>query len=333
MPQSQVIEVMTGFKAQLLARELSQMRQMAEAWIGVQDALEAQISALAQEFARFSGQGQAPNRRQLLDMDRYQRLLTQLHRELMHYTDYAENLITGQQLELGKLGIQHAMVAIDASITEQIGPMITRLPISAVENMVGLAGDGSPIRQLLVDSWPDAVDGLTNALIRSTALGINPRETALRMRDATGGSLDRMLTVARSEQLRVYKEASRLSYINSGVVSAYKRLATRDSRSCAGCLAADGREYGLNQSFASHPNCRCSLIPVVIGQESPKPAETTEAWFSRQSPETQSDILGVGKYDLWSSGKVSFSDFAVTRHDNTWGDAIVPATLQELVGQ
>lgn len=333
MPDPQVIVVMNQFKASLRAKEQVQMFDMAQRWLDVERTLNAQINALALDFARRRSEGETISQRDLFAMTRYQSLLAQLQIELRNYTDYAERLIIDQQRQYAALGIQHAAQAINASITNAVGARFDILPIDATENMVGLAGDGSPLRQLLVDAWPDAANGLTQELIRSTALGINPRETARRMENGTTRTLNRMLTIARTEQLRVYRTASQMAYRESGVVSGYKRLATRDSRTCAGCLAADGDEYPTNEPFASHANCRCTLVPLVIGFAAPKPAETTEQWFTRQSTTTQRDILGPGRFDLWQSGAVAFKDFAAVRHSDVWGDSIVPATLGELANR
>lgn len=245
---------MRRFKADLLANEATVQYQMAQRWLEVERALEAQILALAEEVNRLSQEG-AVSQRQLYDLARYQSLLAQLQLELRGYTQYANALIEAQQAAYGLLGRDHAVAAIEASYIDRVAPSFDRLPVETVQSMVGLTGSGTPLRQLLEAAWPDAADGLTQELIRSTALGLNPRDTARRMADGATRTLNRMLVIARTEQLRVYRETSRLQYQASGVVSGYRRIATRDSRTCAGCLAADGREYGLNEEFAAHPQC------------------------------------------------------------------------------
>lgn len=330
MPDAEVIVAMTRFKQDLLRKESAQMHEMAQRWLELERSLESQIAALAEQFARRRADGETLTQGALFRMERYQALLAQLQTELRNYTDYAETLIEGQQRAYAQLAIQHAATAIDASITTRIGAQFDRLPIEAVEHMVGLAGDGSPLRQLLVDSWPDAAQGLTQELIRSTALGVNPRETARRMANGTTRTLNRMLNVSRTEQMRVYRHTALQSYTHSGVVRGYRRLATRDPRTCVGCLASDGEEYTLDVPFKEHASGRCTPIPVVIGMPTPKPQESTEQWFNRQPETTQRSILGRGRYDLWKSRQVGFKDFATVRHNDTWGDAIVPATLGEL---
>lgn len=332
MPEPQVVAVMTSFKQTLLANELAQMRQMAERWLDVEQALSARIAALAEEFARLAAEGKTPPREELFRMDRYQSLLAQLMQELQRYTDYAEDLIANQQRTYGQMAIRHAATAIDASVTDAVGATFDRLPISAVENMVGLAGDGSPLRHLLVDAWPDAAQGLTSELIRSTALGVNPRETARRMENGTTRTLNRMLTIARTEQLRVYKEASRQAYITSGVVEGYFRIATRDHRVCPACMMDDGQFYELGEVMPEHPSGRCAMIPKVIGVDAPK-WEKGADWFRRQQPATQQSILGKGKYAAWQDGKFDLDRLVTVRRNDTWGNSLQPTPLRELVGQ
>lgn len=327
MPDSLVVQIMRQNKLALLAREQVQMAAMAQRWLAIEQALDAQISALAEEFARLARDGVTPSQSKLFQMDRYQSLLKQLYVELDSYTGYADSLITSQQRAYANLAIAHSNAALDAS---GVGAGFDKLPIEAVENAVGITGDGSPLRSLLVDTWPDAAQAMTNELIRSTALGVNPRETALRMKNGTTRSLNRMLNIARSEQLRVYKEVSRSAYKASGVVTSYRRLATKDQRSCSGCLAADGLEYSLDVPFESHPSCRCTLVPVVNGV-SPEWEKAPE-WFARQAESVQKEILGPGRFKLYKDG-IDFKDFATVRTNETWGDAIVPTTLRELSAQ
>src|SRR5690606_14899995 len=119
---------------------------------------------------------------------------------------------------LARLGVAHAENAITV---QGVTAGFNRLPVEAVELMAGLAGNGSPLRQLLAQSWPLAADGLTNELVTGMALGYNPRKVARLMAQGATGSLDRMMVIARTEQLRVYRTANVSSYRASGVVTSY----------------------------------------------------------------------------------------------------------------
>jgi hypothetical protein len=50
---------------------------------------------------------------------------------------------------------------------------------------------------------------------------------------------------------------------------------------------------------------------------------TYDAWLKQQSPETQIEVLGVGKHDLWKDGKITSVKQLIAQKGNE-------LTLQEL---
>lgn len=329
MPDPLVIQVMKQFKLDLLAREQVQMQDMAKQWLGLEDALESQMQAMASELAEEKAAGKAISQAKLWKMERYQSLQTQLQQELTSYTQYAEALITENQAQYGALGIQNATTATQVSMPG-LGVYFDVLPISAIENMVGLAGDGSPLSALLKATWGDSAMGLTNELIRSTALGINPRETARRMRQGATQGLNRMLNIARTEQLRVYREASRQQYEYSGVVKGFKRLATHDDRVCPACLMAEGETYSVKQQLREHPSGRCTMVPIVKGMPETQ-WELGQDWFKSQNEATQISILGQKRYDAWQDGQFNLGQLVTVKKDSTWGDSVQVTSLKDLI--
>lgn len=327
MAEPQVISMMRQFKAQLLRQEASQMRQMAARWLAVERRLDAHMQLLAQEMDAIRKSGGTVDREMLLTQDRYRQLMAQLNAELGQYSDYANRTISDRQRQLARLGVYHAEQAIRV---QDVALTFNRLPVEAVENMAGMTGAGTPLTQLLQQSWPLSVDGLTQELINAIALGLNPRVTARNMARGATGSLDRMMVIARSEQLRVYRQANLDSYVASGVVSGYKRLATHDSRVCAACLLAEGTVYQTNEMMPLHPQCRCTLVPIVDGVGAPQ-WTAGEDWFTQQDAGTQQSILGKGRYYAWQNGDFSLGDLVTVKPNLTWGDSLQVTPLKDLV--
>jgi SPP1 gp7 family putative phage head morphogenesis protein len=331
-PAPPVVLLALQHKVELLLQEEGQMQDMARRWLGVESALEAQMTVLAEELAHLRDAGKSIEAWRLFELERYRALLSQAEQQITGYSRYAGKLITGRQEELAGLGIEHAAQAIRLSYLEgggQIGAYFNILPVEAVEQMIGFAGDGSPLNTLLRASWPDAADGLTQALIDGTALGRNPRDVAKDMVDGLSQGLDRMLTIARTEQLRTYREASRSQYQESGLVNSYKRIAASDS--CIACLALDGEVYPVDEPLEIHPNDRCGMIPVVEGlPEIQYP--TGEERFAELSEDEQRSMMGAEAYDLYANGQVSLRDFAVHSESADWGPSIRTATLADLTG-
>ena len=322
---------MTQFKKNLLDGEREQQAQMVARWRQVESNLHDPIELLAR---RVQEAGLTPSQLQSsqFQLDRYRSLMAQVTTELDRYTDYAAPLIEQQQRVYAQQGIQHASQAITAvGVDNGVTIRFDVLPVSATENMIGLAGDGSPLRDLLQDSYGSAADGMLNELVRATATGQNPRVTADRMvRNGLSQSLTRMMATARTESLRVYRESSRQTYQHSKVINGYMRIATRDNRVCAACMMDDGQRYAVNEVMAEHVQGRCAMVPIVAGY---KPAEWERGpqWFLSQSATDQQAILGKGRFDAWQAGKFELDKLVTVKSDGTWGDSLQVTPLRDLV--
>lgn len=329
MPDPLVVRVTREFKAQLLIREQAQMQAMAGRWLDIERLLDGQISALAADFEQRRLAGQAISEAALFRMERFQSLLRQLERELETYQEYADDRIATGQRENARLGIEHAARKINTQMAG-VGTAFDMLPVEAVENMVGLASDGSPLARLLRQSYPDAAEGIMANLVRGTALGWNPNRTARAMRDGMAQGLNRTLTIARTEQLRVYREASRQQYEASGVVPYHRRIATHDDRVCAACLMAEGEVLEVGEQLYDHPQGRCDSVPAVSGLPAVQ-WQLGPDWFREQGEATQRAILGSGRYRAWREGRFDLDQLVTVRHDDTWGRSLNPTPLQELL--
>ena len=272
-----VVDVVQNHRAALLARETAAMQEQARRWLQVEQAIQAQTDALALELARTPG---SATMGQLSRSRRYAALMEQTRDELRKYEDYIEPRITDGQRDMITRAIQHSEQAVQAVATESgITVPFNRLPVQNVEAMVGLAGDGSPLRSILADASRVGPDALAQHLVNGIALGRNPIEVARQaIRQGLGQSFTRMQAIARSESLRVYRLTTLASYGASRVIGSYRRLSARDDRVCAGCLFADGREYQINEGFDAHPQC------IVGGTVVSSPAilATSKRWYDGQ---------------------------------------------------
>lgn len=327
MPDSAVIVAMRSFKRDLLRQESAQMREMATRWLQVERRLSGDMAALAAEMHDIAEGGGIVSSDLLFDHRRYRLLMRQLTDELGTYTRYADRTITDKQAQLARLGIDHAVSAIEA---QGVRAGFARLPVEAVQNMVGLAGNGTPLRTLLTATWPDAAEGLTQQLIRGVALGWNPRKTAKAMAQGNTRSLDRMMVISRSESLRVYRSANLASYRSSGVVSGYRRLAARSNRTCLSCLVRDGEFIDLKDEMDEHPAGRCTSVPIVIGV--PEPTwQVGKDWLIEQPEKTQLAVMGKERLGLWKSGRYDLEEMIRVIPNETWGNSLGSIPLRELV--
>jgi SPP1 gp7 family putative phage head morphogenesis protein len=325
MPESEVVRLMRSFKLDIARAGSAQQAEMVRRWLAVERRLMGQMEALAYRMDAVRREGGTVTLNMLLNDVRYRELLAQLQQEQAKYTVYAERTISDGQQAMASAGVRQSQQAIAA----QVSTSFNRLPVSAVEHMVGLTGAGTPLNSLLVQSWPLSAQGLTQALVDGVALGWGPRKTAKMMAEGMTGSLNRMLTISRTEILRVYNESSRQQYIASGIVTSYTRIAAHDTRTCLHCIVLEGTVYPTNELMPSHPNCRCALIPIVRG--APKPEWLKgEDWFMAQPSATQESIMGRGRYELWRTGQIGLHDSTQIVPNPVWGDTLRTVPLSEM---
>lgn len=139
---------------------------------------------------------------------------------------------------------------------------------------------------------------IRDALAEGVNLGESIPELKARIdevyEDARGYRSER---IARSEVIRATNFATDEAYRQSGVVESKEWLTAHDERTCPWCAPFDGKTIGLDEDFAKkgdtltaisesgskikldinidnvgypplHPNCRCTLIPVLKSDES-----------------------------------------------------------------
>ena len=331
-PESAVVIRMMEYKKDLIARDADAILHMGRRWLWLENALEANVQVLSLDMIAAKEAGEEVTRTALYRRLRYQKLVAQMRDELTAYNIWADEFIAENQLSYGKLGIEHSADALQGVLMEGgegVGTFFDRLPVSAVENMVGIATDGGPIQVLLEKAYPEAVDRMTDILVKNTALGINPRQTAREMIDGTAEALNHSLTVARTEQLRVYREASRQQYEKSGMVQSYRRLSAKNDRTCAVCLALDGEVYPTSELMHVHPNDRCTMVPIVEGMPKVK-WETGEDWLKKQDPEIREQILGKEASSMIDAGDIELQDLVTKVDHPDWGPSLQRTPLMDL---
>lgn len=332
-----VVRRLREFKDDVLTREAETMRTMARRWLQVENALEAQITALAEQTAREAAAGKTISLGRIYRLERYHRLLAQSQQEFGKFAAWSDGVISAGQTQFAMMGIEHANEALGLVTT---GIQWDRLNTDAVNNMIGMVGDGEPLGDLLnlrmvKDATglplPGVSERLAQTLVNASAQGWNPRRTARMMRDNLAGGLDKALQIARTEQLRVYREASRTQYEASGVVEGIARLCAHQKNTCLACLADEGHVYPVSEGVPDHVQGRCAGVPQLIGVKPPK-FQTGEQWLATQDEETQRLVMGNTRYDAWKNGDVKFSDFATPTQHEVWGGGLKVTPLAALTG-
>lgn len=148
----------------------------------------------------------------------------------------------------------------------------------ALDVTIGFDVESKEVQQVLSD--------LADLVTRITETTRNDIRALIGMQAAEGWSIEqlakelmkagvtastvRATMIARTETAAAYSRGSLLAYELSGVVDSVEWMATIDDRTCEDCKALNGTITKLGKAFSDgtqfpprHPNCRCTLIPIV----------------------------------------------------------------------
>lgn len=302
------------------------MVELARAWVALMRPVEDQVLLLAEQFARRAEEGQTITAGALTRLERYQSILAQAEVYTGAFNDRASRQITSGQREIA------AMAASD--VTESLSftsirGVFDRLPVEQVDAMIGMAGNGQPLGNLLERNFGRIGPKFGAKLVEGTALGWNPRRTAVESYKTLQIPLQQAMVTTRTEQLRVYRETTRQTYQATDLVTGMMRLSARDLRVCPACLMADGQILPLGKPLAEHPQGRCTVIPIVDGDPIPDHQKGRE-WFLTLREEDQREILGHGHYEAWRGAKFDLPQIVGVKASEEWGESLYTRPLYDL---
>lgn len=316
---SEAVRIAGLYRLALRRNEAEVVQSMVEAWRGVE-------ATLIQEFERFAerlGTAESLTPGQLLRLGRFQSLLGQVQGELIRYEQVISPLS-----EVGQRMAAEQGQAMAAEILRGLGVSFNRLPMGAVENLVGLARAGQPLAALLEPMYGQAAAGIMRELTTGLALGHGPRAIARRMaRDGLSDGLNHLLLVTRDQYNRSHRLAAMQTYRSSGVVTGYvRRCARQAGRTCVACIILDGEFFTLDEMFESHPQCRCTMIPAVRGVNYSTLGSGRE-WFESLGREEQMATMGGARYEAFQAGDISWEDMVRHTSHPVWGAGVQVASL------
>jgi hypothetical protein len=320
--EPKVVTVMREYREAMAAREFALMQDMATRWVEIEHAVSGKAALLQMAMVKAAGDGKVITQQMVWREEYYKQLKGEIYDQIRSYNkNYLIPTIEKSQSDFGWFGVQAASDAIRASYTTGFGKNFKIVNREAVETMVGFLGNGAPLNSLLKNDYPEALDGLVNALINGVSLGSSPTQIAADMSDGLGMGLERALLIARTETNRTYRTAIAQEYRESNVVKGFRRLVKKDT-ACMGCLFLDGELFDLQSELDDHPRGKCQAVPIVIGVGSPK-WEKGSDWFLNLDPEQQKERMGEELFARWKEEGFDLSSLVSKRHSDEWGDSPV----------
>ena len=243
------------------------------------------------------------------------------------------------------------------AVDTQVAMMAAQLPAQVTAGTLT-----APVATSVIAASPEAVDAMVNRvteritkqsytlatdakrairtqLLRSIAVGDNPRVAARRaLRGIEGqwnGGLTRAMVIARTEQIDAHRAAAKVVQdANADVLAGWTWVAHLGPRTCKACVAMHGTEWPLDTPGPQgHQQCRCSRVPRaktwaelgITGMRERKPALKDKAeWFNGLPAADQQAILGKTGYAAWKAGKYPIDQWATKQSNTGWRDSYVP---------
>lgn len=250
-------------------------------------------------------------------------------------------LASGQQEAVTLAGQSFAASMAAASVTsvgEVMGVLGASFPRAQFERMVGNLTDFSPVNVLAHRYGETGPSVIRQALLEGVANGDSPRIVGRRINKALGRHYGDATVLTRTEMLRVYRETTRGTYqANAKYVQGWIWNSALDKRTCPICYAMHGTKHPLGEPMATHPVCRCSMIPWLRPSPLIKALPGGEGQlgtdvFAALDEETKLAILGPSAYKAYSQGLITLPDLVGSRFSSTWGAGRYQRSLSSVLG-
>lgn len=325
------------YRRRLLARDRATASELVRVYADLQASLQGELDALTRAIRTAQAAGTTVNQSWLFQQDRYRSLLQQAAEAYTRAADISTGTVAQAQRSVSHLGAEAAESLVRSLAPPQIPLTWSMLPSSTIEAAVGFASDGSPLRALFDALGPEASANMRRSLIRGIGMGYSPRKIAAEMRRVNGLALTRALTISRTEVLRSYRHSQSESYARNQDVVKGKMWHAALTGACPVCVSMHGSIHGVNEVMATHPNCRCSWMPVTrswaelgysgIEDTNPK-IQPGPDWFAQQPIERQAAILGPGRLAAYRK-ELTLAEMVGRRVDRRWGPVRYVLPLRE----
>lgn len=341
-----IVRAALEFRASLLRGDADARRQILGVYLSAYNNIKPEFDFVTQAIEAQIRAGKTPTQAMIFEQARLQRVLAGITQEITIAAGKTADIVTKQQEAAVRQAVGDAKVLSELAADPSLpwpppdgatGPTWTNINKPAVQSLIGHAGDGSPLRELLVSVAGDSADRARDMIAAHFTQGNTPQQIAHGLQEVFGLDMARAQATARTETMRAYRTATQETFKeNDDVIEKWRWIAQLSYSTCIACISKHGQEFPLTTPMDSHVNCRCIQVPVTktfkeLGadgvEETDTSVQTGKDWFNEQTEEVQRKILGPGKYDAWREGKISIDDMVEHSHSDRWGGAYHEASL------
>lgn len=318
--------------------------------------LDENLAALGDRINAAAAAGEEIKPSWLYTERRYQKLLADYEKQMDGMLKDLRRRIDAGESSVVKMALRDARTTLEA-VTDRtrdqfpagarprpdtlaiIGESFDTIDPGTVAQAVSQTLPGTPLADLLATIAPAATDEITSALVYGISTGESIADTIRNARRFAEVPATRIRTIVRTETLRAYREATRASYAASDLIDGWTWHSALDMTTCAVCWARHGSRHPASEVMATHPNCRCTMLPDVkswkeLGfrdlDELPTSIEPKGSeLFAKLTDAEQRTILGPSRFEAYKSGLLDLDDLPAATYSR-FGPGVRQKSLREL---
>lgn len=217
-----------------------------------------QFEATYNKILATVAEGRQPTPADLYKLDSYWQMQGQLQQELQRLGG-RQAVLLGKQFTQQFLSVYEAIAIPGQSAFTQIDTQIAQQMINQI-----WCADGKTWSQRIWDNTDRLREALNEQLISCLVTGKKPSELKKILQEEFNVSYYRADSLVRTEMSHIQTQAAQKRYTDYGIQEV-EVWADEDERRCEVCGRLHQKRYpiGATMPIPAHPNCRCTIIPVV----------------------------------------------------------------------
>lgn len=206
--------------------------------------------------------GTEPTPADLYKLNKYWEMQAQLKKELQKLGDKEIELLSKQFTDTFIADYNSIMLGANISPNEQYSTISTETAAELI-NSVWVA-DGKSWSERIWDNTAKLADTLNEELLHCVVTGKKTSQLKKLLQERFNSSYYEADRLARTEIAHIQTAAAQKRYEDYGLEQV-EIWADKDERRCDVCGKLHKKRYpvGASVPIPAHPNCRCSIIPVV----------------------------------------------------------------------